>query len=288
MENRTFNLQKITKEGDVMNSLQIFKNDKFGEMRTTEINNIPYICLTDVCKILDIKNVSDCKDRLNLDGVVTNEVGVQTGYRKDGTPAIQKVRATFINESNLYKVIFQSRKPEAEQFTEWVTSDVLPSIRKTGGYIIGEENMNEDELILKAMEVMNNKVERLKLENLQQKQIIGELTPKADYTDKILQSKDTVTVSSISKDYGMGAISFNKILHNLRIQYKQSGQWLLYDKYQKCGYTQSKTTKYRKRDGSIGSNMNTEWTQKGRLFLYNKLKENGIVPLIEREVSVGA
>ena len=105
------------------------------------------------------------------------------------------------------------------------------------------------------MEVMNNKVERLKLENLQQKQIIGELTPKADYTDKILQSKDTVTVSSISKDYGMGAISFNKVLHNLRIQYKQSGQWLLYDKYQKCGYTQSKTTKYR----------------------------NGIVPLIEKE-----
>lgn len=288
MENRKFNLQKITKEGDVMNNLQIFKNDKFGEMRTTEINNTPYICLTDVCKILDIKNVSDCKDRLNLDGVVTNEVGVQTGYRKDGTPAIQKVRATFINESNLYKVIFQSRKPEAEQFTEWVTSEVLPSIRKTGGYIFGEEKMNEDELIATAMQVMNKKLEVLRLENAQQKQIIGELRPKADYTDTILQSTDTVTVTAIAKDYGETATAFNKILHNLKIQYKQSGQWFLYDKYQKHGYTQSKTTKYEKRDGSIGSSLNTEWTQKGRLFLYNKLKENGIVPLIEREVSVGA
>lgn len=271
-----------------MNDLQIFKNDKFGEMRTAEINNIPYICLADVCKILEIGNVSQLKTRLNQDGVITNEVGVQTGYKKDGTPAIQRVKATFINESNLYKVIFQSRKPEAEQFTDWVTSEVLPSIRKTGGYIYGEENMNEDELIATAIQVMNRKIEALKLENIQQRQIIGELEPKADYTDTILQSKDTVTVTAIAKDYGETATAFNKILHNLKIQYKQSGQWFLYDRYQKHGYTQSKTTKYEKRDGSIGSSLNTEWTQKGRLFLYNKLKENGIVPLIEREVGIGA
>lgn len=262
-----------------MNNLQIFKNEKFGEMRTTEINNIPYICLSDVCKILDIKNSRDCKSRLNKDGVVNTD-GVDNLGRRN--------QITFINESNLYKVIFQSRKPEAEQFTEWVTSEVLPSIRKTGGYIFGEEKMNEDELIATAMQVMNKKLEVLRLENAQQKQIIGELRPKADYTDTILQSTDTVTVTAIAKDYGETATAFNKILHNLKIQYKQSGQWFLYDKYQKHGYTQSKTTKYEKRDGSIGSSLNTEWTQKGRLFLYNKLKENGIVPLIEREVSTSA
>lgn len=257
-----------------MNDLQIFKNDKFGEMRTTNINNVPYICLADVCKILELEQVSRVKSRLTQDGVTTSKVIDNLGREQ---------QATFINESNLYKVIFQSRKPEAEQFTEWVTSEVLPSIRKTGGYIFGEENMNEDELIATAMQVMDRKIEALKLENTQQKQIIGELKPKADYTDTILQSKNTVTVTSIAKDYGMSAQTFNKTLHDLRIQYKQSGQWFLYEKYQKRGYTHSKTTDYIRNDGSIGTKLNTEWTQKGRLFLYDKLKENGVVPLIERE-----
>lgn len=256
-----------------MNELQIFKNNDFGEIRTIKINEQPYICLTDVCKILEIKNISDCKNRLKKDGVVTNEVIDKLG---------RKQQATFINESNLYKVIFQSRKQEAEKFTDWVTSEVLPAIRKTGGYIAGEENLDEDELVLKAMAVLNKKVEALKLENVQKTQIIGELKPKADYTDMILQNKDTITVTAIAKDYGMSAKTFNKILHELRIQYKQSDQWFLYEKYQKCGYTHSKTTQYLKNDGRSGTKLNTEWTQKGRLFLYNKLKENGIIPVIEQ------
>lgn len=85
----------------------------------------------------------------------------------------------------------------------------------------------------------------------------------------------------------MSAVEFNKILHSLKIQYKQSGQWFLYEKYQRCGYTHSKTTNYIRKDGSLGSNLNTEWTQKGRIFLYNKLKENKILPLIEKEDSNG-
>lgn len=130
-----------------MNNLQIFKNEKFGEMRTTEINNIPYVCLVDICKMLEIKNVSDCKTRLNQDGVVTTEVGVQTGYKKDGTPAIQMINMTFINESNLYKVIFQSRKPEAEKFTEWVTGEVLPTLRKEGTYTVKKKHKPIDKAI---------------------------------------------------------------------------------------------------------------------------------------------
>lgn len=255
-----------------MNELQIFKNNDFGEMRTKLIGNKPHICLTDVCKILGIKNVSDCKTRLNQNGVVITDTLTKGG----------KQQMTFIDESNLYKVIFQSRKPEAEKFTDWVTSEVLPAIRKTGGYIAGEENLDEDELVLKAMAVLNKKVEALRLENVQKTQIIGELKSKADYTDMILQNKDTITVTAIAKDYGMSAKTFNKILHELRIQYKQSDQWFLYEKYQKCGYTHSKTTQYLKNDGRSGTKLNTEWTQKGRLFLYNKLKENGIIPVIEQ------
>jgi prophage antirepressor-like protein len=114
--------------------LQIFSNSEFGEIRTITKDNEPMFCLADVCKALEISNVSQLKTRLKEDGVITNEVGVQTGVKADGTPAIQKVRMNFINESNLYKTIFQSRKESAERFTDWVTSEVLPSIRKTGSY----------------------------------------------------------------------------------------------------------------------------------------------------------
>ena len=264
-----------------MNDIQIFKNEEFGEIRVLEKNKEAWFCLIDVCKILEINNASQIKSRLNQDGLILNEVIDRMGRSQ---------KASFINEPNLYKTIFQSKKPEAERFTDWVAKEVLPSIRKTGGYILGEEKMTEDELVLKAMTVLNKKVENLKeknnqllLENTQSKQLIGELKPKADYTDKILQSKNTVTVTAIAKDYGMSAIEFNRILKSLQIQYKQSGQWFLYEKYQRCGYTHSKTTDFIRNDGSVGSSLNTEWTQKGRLFLYNKLKEKGIIPVIERD-----
>lgn len=263
-----------------MNDLQIFKNSKFGEIRTKNINNEAYICLADVCKILELGQVSRVKSRLNRDGVTISKVIDSLGREQ---------QATFVNESNLYKVIFQSRKPEAEAFTEWVTSEVLPSIRKNGAYLteqkIEEVLSNPDTIIKLATDLKRERQEKenLKLQVTQNKQIIGELKPKADYTDKILKSKSTVTVTAIAKDYGMSAIEFNKKLHELNIQYKQSGQWFLYEKYQRCGYTHSKTTEYKRNDGSIGSKLNTEWTQKGRLFLYERLKENNIIPLIERE-----
>ena len=104
-----------------MEQLQIFNKEEFGEIRTANINGVPMLCLADVCKALDIKNVTDCKNRLNEAGVGTAEVGVQTGVKSDGTPAMQNVKMNFINESNLYKVIFQSRKESAEKFTAWVT-----------------------------------------------------------------------------------------------------------------------------------------------------------------------
>lgn len=256
------------------NKLEIFKNEEFGEVRTTILNDKPYVCLTDVCKILEIKNARDCKSRLNQKGVVTTDTLTAGGNQK----------MTFIDESNLYKIIFQSRKPEAEKFTDWVTNEVLPAIRTTGGYIYGEETMNEDQLVLTAMSVLNRKVENLKLENLQQKQIIGELQPKADYTDLILQSKYTVPVSSISKDYGMSPRTMNEKLHELGVQYKVGSQWLLYAKYQDCGYTHSKTIPIKhKTTGLTEPKMYTEWTQKGRLFLYNLLKEHNLLPMIERE-----
>ncbi len=108
-----------------MNSLQIFNSEEFGEIRTVIIDGEPWFCMTDICKALEISNTSQAKTRLNADGVITNEVIDSIG---------RKQNANFVNEPNMYKLIFQSRKESAERFTDWVTSEVLPAIRKTGSY----------------------------------------------------------------------------------------------------------------------------------------------------------
>lgn len=258
-----------------MKDLHVFNNSKFGKIRAQEIKAQPYVCLADVCKILDIKNARDCKKRLNQDGVVSTDIIDSLG---------RKQNAIFINESNLYKVIFQSRKPEAEKFTEWVTSEVLPSIRKNGMYAT-DELLDNPDFAIKVFEQLKQEREekkKLQLENTQQKQIIGELKPKADYTDKILQNKGLVTITAIAKDYGMSGEEMNKKLHDLGVQFKQSGQWLLYKEYHNNGYTHSETIDLTHRDGTHFVKMNTKWTQKGRLFLYDLLKKNGLVPVIEK------
>lgn len=264
-----------------MNNLQVFKNEEFGEIRSLEINDEPYFVGSEIATILGYKNTRDA-----LLKHVDSEDKISDVAIYDGS---QNRNMVVINESGLYSLIMSSKLSSARRFKRWVTHEVLPSIRKTGGYMAGEENMSEDELVLKAMQVLQNKLktlesktERLEAENHTQFQLIGELKPKADYLDRILQSKALVTITAIAKDYGMSAKTFNKILHDLKVQFKQSGQWFLYSYYQDCGYTQSETIELEHKDGSKFVKMNTKWTQKGRLFLYNLLKENGIVPVIEK------
>lgn len=150
-------------------------------------------------------------------------------------------------------------------------------------FIQVEKAWNSPEMIMKrALEIANKRVENLQLENSQQKQIIGELKPKADYTDLILQNKGLVTITQIAKDYGLSGQALNNELHKLGVQFKQSGQWLLYSKYHNKGYTHSQTIPITRSNGMADVRMDTKWTQKGRLFLYELLKENGVIPVIER------
>ena len=150
-------------------------------------------------------------------------------------------------------------------------------------FIQVEKDFNSPEKIMaRALKIAEGKLNVLQLENTQQKQLIGELKPKADYLDVILRNKSTMTVTAIAKDYGMSAKQFNKKLHDLGVQFKQSRQWFLYSQYQNCGYTHSKTTEITHKDGRKELRLNTEWTQKGRLFLYELLKKNDLVPVIER------
>jgi len=152
-------------------------------------------------------------------------------------------------------------------------------------FIQVEKDFNSPEKIMaRALKIAENKLNVLQLENTQQKQLIGELKPKADYTDIILQSKSLIKIKAIAKDYGMSATEMNKMLHKLGIQYKEGEQWFLYSKYQNHGYTSSETINLKHKDGTTFTKLNTKWTQKGRLFLYEHLKKNGIVPTIEKEV----
>lgn len=147
-----------------------------------------------------------------------------------------------------------------------------------------EQNWNSPERVMaRALKIADEKLHCLQLENIQQKQIIGELKPRADYTDSILNNPGLVTITQIAKDYGMSGKAFNELLHELKIQYKQSDQWLLYSEYHDKGYTHSQTVDILRTDGRKDVKMNTKWTQKGRLFIYQLLKSNGYLPVIEKE-----
>lgn len=262
-----------------MNELQIFNSEEFGDIRTAEIDGKPYFVGTDVAKALGYSNprkaiLDHCK-----------------GVTKRDTPTSSGVQSmSYINEGDLYRLIMKSKLPSAEKFESWVMDEVVPSIRTNGGYIVGQETLSDDELMAKAILVAQKKIaerDQLIEEQRQQisvkNQIIGELKPKADYYDEILKNPGLVTITQIAKDYGMSGKKMNDILHDLGIQYKQSGQWLLYDKYSKNGYTHSETVDIVRSDGRRDVKMNTKWKQKGRIFLYNMLKEKGIVPMIEQE-----
>lgn len=257
-----------------MNEIEIFKyEDK--EVRTQIINNDIWFCLKDVCDILEIGHVTDTKNRLKKDGVGTTEVIDKLG---------RKQQATFINESNLYKVIFQSRKANAERFTEWVTSEVLPTIRKHGAYmtpeVIEKTLTNPDFIIGLATELKKAQTRNVFLENE-----VKILQPKAKYHDEVLNSPNVVAITQIAKDYGMSAVKMNKLLNDLGIQYKLRNQWLLVQKYSDKGYVKSKTQEYFDTRGNIHTAMTTYWTQRGRLFIYETLKQQNILPVIEREQS---
>lgn len=146
-----------------------------------------------------------------------------------------------------------------------------------------ERDWNSPEKVMaRALKIADRKILYLESENVRQKQLIGELKPKADYVDTILRNKGLVTITQISKDYGMSGRAMNKLLAEMGIQYKQSGQWLLYSKYHDKGYTHSETINITRSDGRSDVTMETKWTQKGRLYLYERLKKEGVLPLIER------
>ena len=278
-----------------MSEITIFKNDQFGEIRTSGTAENPLFCLNDICKVLELDQVSRVKSRLSDPGVTSIKVWVQTGTKNDGTPAMRETDMTFINEMNLYKVIMRSDKPQAEPFQDWVCGEVLPSIRKNGGYIAAN-GLSDEEIMARALDIAHKTIERKQIENRELKkenirleneniQLIAEnqeLKNAKSYLDIIMSSRRLMTMKQIAQDYGMSAQALNKKLAEMRIQYSCNGQWILYAPYKDKGYVSSVTVDITRADGRPDVVLHTEWTQAGRKFLYEELKKLGIIPMLER------
>ena len=258
-----------------MSDIKIFENDKFGEVRVKEKDGQIWFVGKDLTDVLEYQNGSRDLNR----HVDKEDKLIQSVF--DGT---QNRKMVTVNESGMYSLVLSSKMEKAQDFKRWVTSEVLPSIRKHGAYATEEtidRMINNPDF---GIELLN----QLKQEREEKKKLVGkisQLKPKADYTDKILNNKGLVTITQIAKDYGMSGRAMNDLLHELGVQYKQSGQWMLYADHQGEGYTHSQTIDITRSDGTPDVVMNTKWTQKGRLFLYDLLKEEGVLPTIEREVN---
>ncbi|UUV45195.1 hypothetical protein [Staphylococcus phage SAP-2] len=236
-----------------MQALQTF-NFKELPVRTVEIENEPYFVGKDIAEILGYART---------DNAIRNHVDSEDKLTHQFSASGQNRNMIIINESGLYSLIFDASKQSkneniretARKFKRWVTSDVLPAIRKHGIYATDNKKEKEQNLLLQ--------------------QEIGELKPKADYVDEILKSTGTLATTQIAADYGISAQKLNKLLHEARLQRKVNKQWVLYSEHMGKSYTDSDTITIVRSDGREDTVLQTRWTQKGRLKIHEIMTEFG-------------
>ena len=257
------------------NQVKIFENNQFGQIRTAGTSEEPLFCLSDICRVLELQ-IGNTKKRLNERGIYS--INTPT-YNQFGAEVIQEM--VYVNEQNLYKVIMRSDKPQAEAFQDWVCGEVLPSIRKNGGYIATSEEDDAEMILAKALKVADATIKRKEQQLLEQKKqidkqikTINKMKPLAEYTKEVLQSDSTYTLTQVSKDLGFKSVYKFLDWANKNILYKQSNQWMPTAKYSDKGLFGTRTTKYFKSDGTIGTKMSTVVTEKGREFLHNIISNN--------------
>lgn len=270
-----------------MSNIKIFNHRQFGKVRTiyNEKKDEIWFVARDVSKKLGYTSIErmydhvDKEDKIEINPQSKSYQGsCENGSTLEPNPNI--FRMILINESGLYSAIFGSQLPQAKEFKKWVTSEVLPSIRKHGAYMtestIDKLINNPDLVIGLATKLKEEQEQRKKAEDTIKLQ-----TPKVKYFDKVLDAKGSKTTTQVAKLLGLrSAIQLNNILHELGIQYKQSGQWLLYSQYADKGYTETSTHLYKSVDGYEYASKSTKWTEKGIHFIYEQLGKHGLLEAI--------
>lgn len=280
------------------NEIRIFENEQFGKVRTLLIDGQPWFVGKDVAEALGYTN----SRKALIDHVDKEDKGVT---KRDTLGGNQKL--TIINESGLYCLIIKSKLEGARQFKRWVTSEVLPSIRKYGAYLTEEAlarvtgdtseaeklftELKKEKLRVKQLQKECDSLERLMAVTREANELLSTtnellekrvevLEPKASYYDSVLDSEELIPISLIAEDYGLTAQKLNGLLHGFGIQHPVGKSWAINREYLDMGYTQTKVLKYGAETITV-----TYWTQKGKKFIYEFLKELGIVPLNERKTA---
>ena len=242
-----------------------------------------WLNLEDVARGLGFTQIKNKKEYIRWETVISycNEFSQQVG------------KESFIPENVFYKLCMKANNEVARTFQDLVCDEILPSIRKNGGYIITQENDTPEMIMARAVLVaektINEQKEKIKIlaeENKTQKQIITELKPAKEYLDKILSTEDTMAITQIAADYGISGIRLNKILHDERFIRNVNGQWLLYSEHMNKGYTKSETTPVKTKDGRDKTVVLTKWTQKGRLKIHNILTNLGFLANMDKEKKI--
>ena len=242
--------------------IQTFKHEQFGEIRTmVDEKGEPWFVGKDVARRLGYINPEKAL-RVHVDDE-------DKGVNEMGTPGgTQKV--TFINESGLYSLVLASKLPQAKAFKRWVTSEVLPQIRKTGGYIPLKDQegreLSDLEIMCRAMEIMQKSIE-------QKEQLIADLQPKADYVDEVLDSVDCLTMTQVAKGLGMTVHDLTTRLLQDGIIYEQSGQYMLYAPYARRGLATCRTHTHRDLMGTVHTHTYLVWTEKGKQFITEQYRK---------------
>lgn len=254
--------------------IQLFNSPQFGNVRTAGTPEEPLFCLADICRAVDLTNPSSVKQRLEPEDTQLIDL-----HALNGGTFVGNSMATFINESAVYEVILFSGSEKVRPFRRWLTKEVIPTIRKTGGYIQAKPEDTPEELMAKALLVAKNTLEqqKQKLQILEGKNALLEqensvLAPKADYADRVLQAPGTYTISEMAKELNFtGWKTFVAALKKKGIMFKHpGGRYMLYSEYSGRNYTTSRTNTFTRRDGSIDKSTITVWTEEGRRFLHKK------------------
>ena len=240
-----------------MNEIQIFQNVEFGSIRTisNEQGDVMF-CAKDVALALGYKRPEDAMaQHVEFEDSVKHRVLDKNGKKR---------LTTFINESGLYALILSSKLDSARRFKHWVTGEVLPAIRKQGGYMVARPEETEAEVLARAMQIMQTSLDK-------RDELIAMLQPRADYADEVLDSISCITTTQLAKELDMTAQELNRLLCQLRIQYWQSGQYLLYAEYARQGFAKNRTHKRTFKHGIVYTETYLVWTERGREFIHHLL-----------------